>query len=197
MAMTQRERMIATVTGLAVAAFAADYFAITPYLTARAAVAKEIDDSADRLSKAERTFARQRKLEQAWKAMVSGGLRPDGGEAEQQMYDAVGAFARDAGVTLNTRDPQRLVRSDRVQVVRLRVSGTGNSAAVARLLSKIEKAEVPLKVEEMTLTAPQPGEDRLTITLTVSTIWIRPATAADDKARQQTPVRRAPAGETL
>ena len=47
MAMTQRERMIATVTGLAVAAFAADYFAVSPYLEARAAVIGEADKAVE------------------------------------------------------------------------------------------------------------------------------------------------------
>jgi hypothetical protein len=195
MAMTRRERMIATVTALAVAAFAADHYAITPYFVARAAVADETDKVSARLADAELKFNRQRRMEREWKAMLSGGLKADGGEAEQQMYEAVGDWAREAGVTLNTRDPQRMPRNDRTQIVRLRVTGTGTSAAVAKLMWRIEKAEIPLKVEEFTLNSRNQGQDDLAVTLVVSTIWIRPEAPAGDAARRQQPApRKAPAG---
>ena len=197
MAMSKRERMIAVGTGAAIALFAGDRYVVTPYFAARDAVASERKAVADRLDDADRTFKRQRRLNREWESMVSGGLKSDAGDAEQQLYEAVRDFAREAGVTVLTSDPQRVTRADRTQVVRLRVTGSGTTASFSKLLWRIETSALPLKVDEFTLTSRSQGNDDLAVSMAVSTIWIRPPSAEDAKgARPAAPPRR-PAGEDL
>lgn len=198
MAMSKRERMIAIGTGAAIALFAGDRYVVSPYFDARQTVAKEREQVTARSEDAQRTFNRQKRLNKEWEAMVSGGLKSDAGDAEQQLYEAVRDFAREAGVTVLTSDPQRVARADRTQVVRLRVTGTGTTASFSKLLWRIETSALPLKVDEFTLTSRSQGNDDLAVSMAVSTIWIRPPSAEDAKgARPAAPPRRPASGEDL
>lgn len=194
MALSKRERLIAGVTGAAVALFAVNRYAIDPYLEARRAVAAKRTTLTARQADATRTFTRQKRLEREWRDMISGGLKSNAGEAEQQLYEAVRGWARDAGVTVATSDPQRVPRPDRTQIVKLRVTGTGTTAAFSKLLWKAETSPLPVKVDEFILTAQPAGTDNLAVTLAVSTIWVRPPSPDDAKGQRTLAPRRAPAG---
>ena len=192
MAMTRRERLIAIGTGAAFALFAGDRYALSPYLAASKAVADERRTLTNQLSDADMKFDRQKRLDREWRAMLSGGLKSDAGDAEQQLYESVRDWAREAGVTVLTSDPQRVTRNDRTQVVRLRVTGTGTTAAFSRLLWKLETSSLPVKVDEFTLNSRSQGTDDLSLSMWVSTIWVRPPSADDGKRPGPAP-RRAPA----
>jgi hypothetical protein len=194
MAMTQRERTIAVVTGAAVGLFAVNRYAVEPYFDARKAVGIQRDAVLAQQANVTKTFAKQKRLKAEWDAMVSGGLKSDAGDAEQQIYDTVRDFARDAGVTILTSDaPQRVPQKERTQIVRLRVSGKGTTAAFSKMLWKVETSPLPLKVDEFTLTGQ--GNDDLNVTLVVSTIWLRPPSAEDNKPRPGVAAPRRPAEE--
>jgi hypothetical protein len=196
MAMTQRERTIALVTGAAVGLFAVNRYAIDPYIDARKAVNAQRDLVVARQTEVTKTFAKQKRLKGEWDAMVSGGLKSDAGDAEQQLYDAVRDFAHESSVTILTSDaPQRVPQKERTQIVRLRVSGKGTTAAFSKMLWKVETSPLPLKVDEFTLTGQ--GNDDLNVTLVVSTIWLRPPSPDDNKPRPGVAVPRRPAGDDL
>jgi hypothetical protein len=196
--MSKRERLIASVTGAAVALFALDRYAVTPYFDKRKEVAGQLDTVIRKNAEDTNKITKQRRLEREWRNMISGGLKSDAGDAEQQLYDSVRDWARESGVTVTASDPQRVARNDRTQIVRLRVTGNGTTAAFSKLLWKVETSPLPLKVDEFTLTAQPPGEDKLGVTLTVSTIWVRPA-GPDDAKGPKAPAapRRAPGTEDL
>lgn len=196
MAMSKREKMIAGVTGAAVALFALNRYAIDPYVEARRAASSRRTTLAAQSTEATRTLQKQKRLEREWRNMVSGGLKSDAGEAEQQLYEAVRDWAREAGVSVATSDPQRVPQKDRIQVVRLRVTGTGSQASFSKLLWKVETSPLPLKVDEFSLTAQPLGTDNLNVTLAVSTIWVRPPSPEDNKS-PRAPAPRRPAGEDL
>ena len=195
MALSKRERLIAAGTGVAIAVFVGNRYALEPYVAARDTVAAERATVSAQLDDAQRTFTRRKRMDREWRDMLSGGLKADAGEAEQQLYEAVGDWARESGVTVLTSDPQRAPQRGRTQIVRLRVTGTGTTAAFSKLLWRVETSSLPVKVDEFTLTSRTAGNDDLTMTLVVSTIWIRPPTPEELKGqRTPGPVRRAPAG---
>jgi len=194
MAMTQRERTIATVTGAAVGLFAVNRYVIDPYLAARNDVDNQRKLALAQQTDFVKTFTKHKRLKPEWDA-ITGAVKSDAGDAEQQLYDAVRDFARESGVNIQTSDaPQRVPQKDRTQIVRLRVSGKGTTAAFSKLLWKVETSSLPLKVDEFTLTGQ--GNDDLTATLVVSTIWLRPPSPDDNKPRPGAAPRR-PAAEEL
>jgi hypothetical protein len=195
--MSKREKMIAGVTGAAVALFALNHYALEPYVARRTALSGQRESLVKQGNDASRTFDRQRRLAREWRNMEAGGLKSDAGEAEQQLYEAVRDWAREAGVSVATSDPQRVPNpKDRIQVVRLRVTGTGSQASFAKLLWKAETSPLPVKVDEFTLVAQPQGTDNLNVTLAVSTIWVRPPSPDDAKA-PRAPAPRRPTGEDL
>lgn len=185
MAMTQREKMIAGVTAAALGLFVVNRYGIDPYIAARRAVGTERAALAAQNIDVQRTFTRQKRLDRDWRVMVNGGLKSDAGDAEQQLYESVRDWAREAGVVVLTSDPQRVTRNERTQIVRLRVTGTATTASFSKLLWKVETSPIPVKVDEFTLTSRSQGNDDLAVTMAVSTLWVRPPNA--DDARETRP----------
>ena len=196
MALSRREKMIAWGTGAAVALFALNRYALEPYLAERRALSARRTTLTAQSTENTRTLQKQRRLEREWRNMVSGGLKSDAGEAEQQLYEAVRDWAREAGVSIATSDPQRVPQKERTQIVRLRVTGTGTTTSFAKLLWRTESSPLPVKVDEFTLAAQPQGTDKLNVTLAVSTIWVRPPGPEDAKA-PRLPQRRPAGGEDL
>jgi hypothetical protein len=183
MALSYRERLIAIGTGLAAVVFFGDRYALTPYLKARDEVAADVRVSGSKLHDATLRVTRARRMDQQLQEMLaSGALKTDQSVAQFQVLDAIGDWAREAGVNLTSRTPQPETRNDATQIIRLRAAGTCSTAAAARLLWRVETAPIPLKVDELTLTTRKPGSDDLAINLVVSTIWVKPGDPADAKA---------------
>lgn len=176
MAMSQRERLLGVVTLVAVGAVALNYYAISPYIEARAAAVADKTTQTNKVNENRRLFRKQRESQKQWNDMLKGGLKSDAYEAEQQTYQEIEDAARESGVSVSAINPlERTARNDRIQTVRLRVTGGGTTAATTKLLWRIESSNVPMRVEEMTLAAKKEGVDDQTVTLIVSTIWVRPA----------------------
>lgn len=186
--------MIAGVTGAALGLFVVNRYAIDPYIAARASVVAERATLTAQNIDVQRMFTKQKRLDRDWRAMVNGGLKSDAGDAEQQLYESVRDWAREAGVAVLTSDPQRVTRNERTQIVRLRVTGTGTTASFSKLLWKLETSPIPVKVDEFTLTSRSQGNDDLAVTMAVSTLWVRPPSADDAKGtRPGLAPHRAPA----
>ena len=196
MALSKREKLIAIGVGVAAVVFLGDRYVLTPYVDARREVTDNLTATTTKLREANTRLARARRMERDWRDMEAGagGVKTDQSAAQFQVLEAVGDYAREAGVNLTSRTPQPENRTDRTQVLRLHAVGTCNMASASRLLWRVETAPIPLKVDELTLGTSKPGMDDLTINLMVSTIWVKPQDPKDAK-NAAPPVRRAPAGE--
>ena len=182
MALSHRERLIAIGTGLAAVVFFGDRYAWTPYFETRKNVVDDRLAAQAKLSDAQLRVSRAKRMERQWRDMLAGGLKTDQSVAQFQLLDAVGDWAREAGVNLTSRTPQPEVRNDRTQIIRLHAVGTCSESAAAKLLWRVETAPIPIKVDELTLTTRKPGSDDLSINLVVSTIWVKPGDPSDPKA---------------
>ena len=195
MALSRREKMYAIGTGLAALVFVGNYYVLEPYTQAREKVTTELQTNSQKLLSARQLMKRASREEREWRALESGGLKKDQSEAQFVVLDAVGEWAREAGVSLTSRTPQPESRADRTQVLRLRALGKCSAAAAAKLLWRVETSPVPLKVDELTLTTNKPGTDDLTINLVVSTIWVRPEDPAKAPGGPAAPGRPPAPGE--
>jgi hypothetical protein len=187
MALSSRERVIVMVTGLAAVVWAGDAYVLTPYINARKAVSDERKALVDKLHSASQLFAKQRRMEDEWKQMVSGGVTSDPAEAERNLL-VVRDWAQEAGLTNLSTTPRREPRNDQTQVVRLDASAVGNLASVVKLLWRVESARLPLKVDDLDLRSRADGTDDLAVSFKVSTIWVTPGEPTG-KAPGPRPVR--------
>lgn len=176
--------MIAIGVGAAVAIYVADNYGIEPYVKAREDSRKTIATLTAKFDNNDKLLRKQRRMEKEWNDMLQRGLKSDPAEAEQQILQSVRQWAIDAGLAITSLKPDRVVRTDKTQLVKLNATGTGSMASAAKLLWSIETAQIPLKVDELQLNSRKEGTDDLAMTLSVSTLWVAPG-------EEKTPAGRA------
>jgi hypothetical protein len=195
MALSPRERLIAIGVGAAAALYVGDKYALEPYVQARQQVHAELATTSAKNTEAQRLLKRKKYLEGQERAMFAGGgLKMDQSASQFQVFDAVGDWAKEAGVRLTSRTPQPETRADRTQIIRLQATGSCSTAAAAKLLWRVETAPIPIKIDELSLLSLKPGSDELQLNLTVSTIWVKQPEPGDKGAGgpggPNTPARR-------
>lgn len=174
MALSKREKTIGLVAGAAIGILGLNYYVLEPYVQARENVANELKAAKKAEDDAQLTIRRQVKAKKAWKIMTTSGLMTERSAAEQQMASRMEQWARQCGVESQSQKLDPVTRNDQVQVVKLRWTGTGSMANASKLMWRIETADIPLKIDEVSLAARKEGTDDLTINLTISTIWQAP-----------------------
>lgn len=179
--LTKREQYIAYGTGAALALLALSYFVLAPYFAARhdrgvrlAAVEKQ-----DRA--AENLFKQQQRMQRVWLELKNGGLKTDPAEAESQMLHALGDWAAESGVNVAGLRPEQQKPDGRFLQISFHITGTGPTAAAAKLLWRIETAVIPVRVNEVQLTPRKEGVDDLQIQISVSTLCLLPEGEKGDK----------------
>lgn len=183
MALSKRERLIALGVGVAALIYLGDSYVVDPYTVSKNQAKDRVAVLDKELEGNRKLFREQRRMEKSWNDMLASGLKSDPSEAEQQLLRSMRDWAQEAGLTLGSLKPDRVLRSDKTQLVKLNATGTGPVAAAAQLLWRIETAPIPLKVDDLQLTTRKEGTDDLTLTLSVSTLWVAPG--SETSARPQ------------
>ena len=108
MALSKREKLIAIGVGVAAVVFVGDHYVLTPYVDARREVTDALTNTATKLRDANSRLTRARRMDRDWRDMEAGagGVKTDQSAAQFQILEAVGEYAREAGVNLNSRTPQ-------------------------------------------------------------------------------------------
>ena len=170
MKLNKREKYIGIGVGAAIAIFALDRYALTPY----AERSKQLDiDRAAVMNKskaADLTFARKNKLEKTWKDLRAM-MKTDNSEADSQARTVIRECAEAAGVVLSPINAERSPQSQEgFRVISLKVSVTGRTASISRMLWHLETTSIPLRISDLELTAKPENSDELKLDLTVSTL---------------------------
>jgi len=114
--------------------------------------------------------------------MIAGGLKRDPAEAESQILQAVGDWARDAGLKMSSVKPERMPDKRSLQEISFQAAGTGPMNAVARFLWRLETSKVPIRIKELQLGSRKEGTDDLTLQLRLSTLYQAPEPPAPSPA---------------
>ncbi len=185
----RREKIIALVLIGALGILAFDQYALTPYFDARKNVSADLEAATTRERKASRLLNNQARVERAWRELLAGPLKTDPAAAESQALHAVRDWAQNSRVDLQSLKPERIGRTGDFQQIRVQATGTGTTAAVSALLSQVESAKIPMRVNELRLTSRKEGTDDLSFSLSVSTVLFSPAPEKTPGARTATPAK--------
>ena len=172
--MSQRERIIGLVTVGMLVLLALNQLVISPLFdrydlaAARADAAQELVD--------ERQQLQQRQLleRRRWKKIGGELLRDEAAGAEGQLVNRVPAWAEESGLSLSSIRPDRADADSGFGRVSLRVTANGDLEEIGRFLYAVETAEVPVRVTDLVVTTREEGEDRLSLNLTLATIYNLP-----------------------
>lgn len=170
MVLTKRERVIALITGVVVAALIGNTFILDPMLGKLEQVENEKLLLLAEVNEAQDLFDRRRLREREWKTMLSDGMRSDA-EAESRIARVLDDWSEDARLVLSSVKPERVASEKGLKEMTFSVVGTGSLEAVARFLWQVETTALPVKVKDMQLSAMSESGDSMSLQLRVSAIY--------------------------
>lgn len=171
----RREKIIAMLTGAAVALLALDQYAVMPYLDAKARVEADLEVAREQQAEANRLLENRARVARAWAGLLASGLKEDPAAAESQALHRLRDCGQNSRVDLQGVKPERVGRVGDFAQVRLQATGVGTTAAIARMLELIETSEIPMKISDLRITSRKEGNDDLSFALGISTLVFSPA----------------------
>jgi hypothetical protein len=172
--LTKRERNIAVVTIVAAVLFLLYTFVLSPLSDQYADIAGKRDKVATQLADADRLFVKQRGLQKIWTEIQAGGLKANRSQAESQAQQAALDWARQAGISVVSLKPDRDTQENQFQIISFHLTGTGSMLSISRMLMSLEKARIPVRLNDMQITPKKEATDDLSVQLSISTLALLP-----------------------
>jgi hypothetical protein len=172
--LSKRERNIFIGVVAVVGIWVADQYAFTPYTERLSAIRVDDERLADELQKANKVVLQGRRDDRRWNQTIAPGLQAEATAAEGQMFHALREWSQESGFNLSSMKSERPETEKQFQKILVRVTGTGSLSQVARLLFRIQTANIPARVVDVQVTSRKEGTDDLALTLGVSTLALAP-----------------------
>src|SRR5581483_5992238 len=183
MVLSKRERNIGIISGLALGVLLINYVVIDPLMAAKDDVDRRIVEATGTLNNKKTLVRRAQEEASRWNEISRSGLLRDSSPAETQILGAVSSWAREAG-----KNPPPSLRTDRTDKegkyfykVTIHATGNGNMQQIARFLWHFETANIPVRVNELTISSRKDGQDDLQLAMTISTIYLAPENDQQNK----------------
>ncbi|HEX3358372.1 MAG TPA: hypothetical protein VHS31_15470 [Tepidisphaeraceae bacterium] len=179
MVLSKRERYIGISAGAAVALLLLNSFLIDPLFEQMKDLETQTDAARGKLIQSQNVVKKSAELSPRWSEMNRSGLLKDSSGAESQIYNAVAAWARDAGL-----DPPPALKSDRTEKqkdfyqITIRATGNGSMEQISRFLWRIQTASFPIRITDLSLSSRKEGTDDLTLQMSLATAYLSPDTDA-------------------
>src|SRR4051812_8222043 len=150
---------------------------VEPLLTQRDQLDADIATRQSELDRDNKLFRNSRELKALWTQLSTGQINRNASEAESQVQNAVREWAQDAGVSLSSVTPARSDKEKDFQKITFRAAASGGMQQIARFLYRIQYADIPVRVTDLTLSSHREGgaNDDLTLSLGLTTIYQPPA----------------------
>jgi Tfp pilus assembly protein PilO len=196
MIFSKRERYILLGTAVVVGALAADRLVLTPLMERQSAVMDKRLSLQREEDTQKQLLHRQGELSKRWAALRSSGLEEDPAVAESALLHSIRQWSQDAGLTLVSMKPDRPGEGKTLREIMLQVSATGPMKSAARFLWLVESSPIAVRIKQMQIGSRKEGSDDLSLTLTVSTLYIPPETPAGAVPAAKNPTQE-PGGNSL
>jgi hypothetical protein len=174
MTMSPRERSIATITGIILGALVLYEFVIEPKLAQIEKLDSDVATATGDLERADSLFSSSRSATKQLAKIAGSGLRRNDSEADSEIRNKTSQWAQESGIngwgikregTVNERDFNKIT---------FRAQGSGGMAQIGRFLYRLQTADMPIRIVDMTINSRREGTDDLAIVLGVSTIYLAP-----------------------
>lgn len=149
----RRKRLLIVLTALCVGAWLADTFVIEPVMASWEARTARIDELERRIAESTALLDRENDLRERWQDMRKNALSSSVSDAERAVLEAVSRWASDSRLSIATIKPRWIEVDKASRLLEVQVAGTGNMESVARFVYGQESDPLPLRVEELEVTA--------------------------------------------
>jgi Tfp pilus assembly protein PilO len=183
--LSKRERYIGIITVAVLAILVLDHFIVSPLLDQKAELDAKINDAQGQLDRADRLFSTARRASRKWSEMARGAIVSDSAEADR-ILNRVSEWANESGMSLPSLKPERDEKEAGFNKKTFRATGAGTMAQIGRFLYKIQTANIPVRITDLTISSHKEGTDDLSITFGVATIYQLPPADNNRNAANQT-----------
>jgi hypothetical protein len=174
--LSKRERNIGIFSAIAIAILILNFAIINPLMSDKDDIDKQIVQANATLNEKQTILTRSKKDGPRWTEISRSGLLKDSSGAESQVLNAVSAWARDAQL-----DPRPSLKTDRTEKygkyfykLTIRTTAVGNMSQISRFLYRFETSNIPVRINDLTLASRKDGQDDLSLSMTISTIYLAP-----------------------
>ncbi len=128
-----------------------DRMVITPAIASWHEQGDRITELQAKVQHGEQLLRRQDAIRQRWSEMVAANLPNDLSAAENQVFKAVGRWARDSQINFTSLTPQWQTHDEGYETLECRAAATGNQASIGRFIYEMEADHMPVNLEECEL----------------------------------------------
>ncbi len=174
MMMSQRERFFGTITAFIVGSLVLYQFAIHPQLARITELDGKIQTASTDLERADQLFNTSRSATKKLSQMAGSGLRKTDAAAESELLNSTRQWAQEAGIGGWGIKRERTERERDFNKITFRANGSGGMGQIGRFLYRLQTANMPVRVSDMTINSRKDGTDDLGVVLSISTIYLAP-----------------------
>jgi hypothetical protein len=123
----------------------------------------------------------QKNLQGDWNSMLTNGLEADDSTAASRTQQMIQTWARGANIALESTTPNHPPSKGPFQTVEFTLdfstSGNDSMRQIARLLSSIESAHIPMRMSSIHIQSTRDGTSQLNVKVVVSALYMPPTGA--------------------
>ena len=191
MVLSKREKYIGIGAIAAVVLLGLNSLVYEPYNDKITELRQDKKTADDQFTDNQKLLITQKEMQPEWNAMLSSGLQADDSSARLRTQQMIQAWARVANVSLNEIQPQNQASAQKsaFQTINFsldfNVSGNDAMRQVARLVSAIESAHIPLRLESIHMQSAKEGTDQVNVKMVVSSLYMPPTGQAGSQTFEQ------------
>jgi hypothetical protein len=174
MQIKDRQQLLVIVTISAAALFVADKVLLTPLLNAWDARQTRIAGLHKKVVQGKALIARQQGIRTFWRQISQRSLTNDIPAAEQQVFQAVTAWAQDSGVSIGSINRQWKQESDDYSVYECKIEANGDLGKLTRFLYGAEREPLALRLQSIELAARDKEGRQMSLNLQLSALILTP-----------------------
>lgn len=175
MVLSKRERYIGLTTLVLVGAFGLHWMIVEPMLNRAGDLKVRISEARETRKQNDDQITTSENARRRWTELSGRDMPRDASDADQ-MINNLSDWAQDVGLSLSSVKPERTEKEKDFYKKTFRVAGSGRMAEIGRFLHKIQTASVPVRITDLTINARKEGNDDLSLSVGVATIYPTPET---------------------
>jgi Tfp pilus assembly protein PilO len=161
----KRKRLLYIVAAVCIAAWVADTLVVTPLTDLWSARSARIQELRQDLVKGAGLLDREPALKAKWEAMKTSALPNRVSDAETAVLESVNRCTADSKLSVMSVKPRWNLAVKDFQTLEIQLEGVGGIDSVAKFLYDLEVDPLPLRVEDLEITAQDEKGARLNLTL--------------------------------
>lgn len=168
----RRETILKIAVGVVAGLFLLDWVILGPAVTAWKSQGVRLAQLREKVQRGRQLLEREKSLRGRWAEMLRTDLPEDASTAENEVFKALGRWARDSRTNFSSLTPQWRNHEEGYDTFECRATAAGDQASLGRLIYEVENDALPARVEECEITTRDAQGKQLGLSLRFSFVRI-------------------------